>query len=212
MKLTWAEFKAICSSKVMLMQMIEQAESYRLFAFDGAVKYETSFLKDSGADQVDFEANYKSKCNQKIGLGDSQPFSLPTFRTKLNATPAVVTISPNTNDDIQFLLTEERYATGGTLIVKNAELGDYFTAEVEDVDGIIPAPYRAALCEAWPVVSAYIEKQFVEVQGTYTNMKIDTYPLNAKLTAGLYLCIHYYAINSGSDREVAVNYRLTKKL
>jgi hypothetical protein len=145
-------------------------------------------------------------------LPEPQPFATPTYRTKLNATANILTVAPNTNAEIQYKLLEERYVTGGALIVKNAKLGDYITAEVEDVDAIIPAPYRAALCEAWPVISTYIEKNWVEVQGEYSIMKINTYPLNAKITPGLYLCLHYHAVNSGVDREIAVNYHLTKKL
>jgi hypothetical protein len=145
-------------------------------------------------------------------LPEPQPFATPTYRTKLNATTTTITIAPNSDEDIQFKLLAERYVTGGSLIIKNAQLGDYITAEVEDVDGIIPEAYRTALCEAWPVISTYIEKHWVEVQGEYSIMKINTYPLNAKITAGLYLCLHYYAINSGVDREIAVNYHLTKKL
>lgn len=143
---------------------------------------------------------------------EPQPFAVPTYRTKLNATPSLVTVAPNTDEDIDFLLTEERYVTGGSITIQNAVLGDYIEATVSDIDGIIPSPYRAALCEAWPVVGKYIEKQWIEVAGEHTTMKINTYPLNAKITAGLYLCIKYFAVNSGSDRKVAVNYHLTKKL
>ena len=145
-------------------------------------------------------------------LPEPQPFAVPTYRTKLNATANILTVAPNTNEHIDFLLPAERYVTGGSLCVKNAELGDYIEASVSDDDEIIPSPYRAALCEAWPIVATYIEKHWVEVSGEYTNMKINTYPLNAKVTAGLYLCIKYFAVNSGADRKVAVNYHLTKKL
>jgi hypothetical protein len=212
MKMTWANFKAICDSKVLSMQMIEASDNYRLFAFDGDIKYETSFFKDAGSEQTEFEASYKASCNQKIGAGEAQPFAVPAYRTKLNATPNIITIAPNTNEDINYVLTEERYVTGGSICIQNAVLGDYIEATVSDIDEIIPSPYRAALCEAWPIVGTYIEKNWIEVQGEYSTMRINTYPLNAKITAGLYLSIKYYAVNSGSDRKVVVNYHLTKKL
>jgi hypothetical protein len=150
---------------------------------------------------------------------EAMPFATPSYRTKRNATTSTVTIAPNGNQDVQFHLTSERYVSGGDLIIENAEFGDYITAEVEDIDGLIPVPYRAATCEAWPVISSYIEKEFVKINvagsvqaGAVTIHSIDTYPLNAKITAGLYLCIHYYAVNKGLDRKIAVNYHLTKKL
>jgi hypothetical protein len=145
-------------------------------------------------------------------LVEAQPFAQPTYRTKRNATADILSISPGTDEDVQFKLLAERYVTGGSLIVQNAELGDYITAEVEDVDGIIPEAYRASLCEAHPIISTYIEKNWVEVQGEFSIMKINTYPLSAKISAGLYLCLHYYAVNSGTTRKLGLNYHLTKKL
>lgn len=145
-------------------------------------------------------------------LPEAQPFAVPAYRTKLNATDDIITVAPNTNEHIDFLLTAERYVTGGSICVQNAQLGDYIEASVSDDDEIIPEAYRAALCEAHPIVASYIEKHWVEVQGEWTTMKINTYPLNAKITAGLYLCIKYFAVNAGTDRKVAVNYHLTKKL
>lgn len=145
-------------------------------------------------------------------LAEPQPFAVPAYRTKMDATINLLTVAAGQNADIQFQMTAERYVTGGSLVVKNAVIGDYITAEVEDVDGVIPEAYRPLVCESYPVVSQYIPKRWVEVQGENTVMKINTYPLNAKITAGLYLCVHYYAVNSGSDRVVGVNYDLTKKL
>ena len=43
-------------------------------------------------------------------------------------------------------------------------------------------------------------------------MTDSTYTLTAKIPAGIYLCVHYYAVNSGYDRVLAINYDLTKKL
>jgi hypothetical protein len=109
--------------------------------------------------------------------------------------------------------------SGGDLVIENAELGDYIVAQVEDLDGVIPSAYRAALCEAWPIVAKYINKSWVLVTtpgtiqaGAITSHSIDTYPLNAKITAGLYLCIEYHAVSTGLTRRVGAAYHLTKKL
>lgn len=150
---------------------------------------------------------------------DPAPFAQPTYRTKRAATTNLVSIAVGDNSDVAFVLTSERYVNGGCLIVENAEIGDYIVAEVEDVNGVIPAPYRAALCENYPVVSTYIEKEFVRVMtpgtvqsGAITVHEINTAPLNAKISANLCLCVHYYAVNSGLTRRLAINYHLTKKL
>lgn len=148
-----------------------------------------------------------------------EPFAAPTYRTKHNATDALVSIQPGAIGEIDFTLTQERFVSGGSLVIENAEFGDYLIAVVEDESGLIPVQYRAALCEDWPIVAKYIEKAFVEVQvpgtmtpGAITVHKIDTSPLNAKISAGLTLSIRYYSANTGLTRRVAVNYHLTKKL
>ena len=144
---------------------------------------------------------------------ESLPFSQPTYRTKRNATSAPVSCAINASTNVDFQLTSELYVSGGKIIVENAEFGDYVTASVYDVDSVIPEAYRAALCEAWPVVGDYIIKEFIDTSsGAVASHEVNTYPLNAKLSAGLYLRITYHAINAGSARNVAVNYFLTKKL
>lgn len=144
---------------------------------------------------------------------EPSPFAQPTYRTKMAATANLVEAIPGNGAEITYLMTAERYVQGGSIIVKNAEMGDYITASVEDLDGVIPAPYRPALCEAWPIISTYIEKQYLHLSGNQISIhKIDTYPLNAKITPGLYLTIHYYAVNTGQNRSIAVNYHMTRKL
>jgi hypothetical protein len=145
-------------------------------------------------------------------MPDPAPFARPTFRTKRAAVSAPVSVEPNDTETIDYVLAAERYVSGGTLIVENAVFGDYITAEVCDPNGYIPEAYRPSLCENWPVVALYIEKEFVEVGGTITVHRINTYPLNAKITAGLVLRLTYHAVNSGTARRACVNYNLSKKL
>lgn len=141
------------------------------------------------------------------------PFAEPLYRTKLDATDDVVACPINDVTTIEYKMLSEKYVSGGCMIIENAEFGDYISADVYDKDGVIPEAYRAALCEAWPIVSTYVIKQFVEtIGGTLTKHRIDTKPLNAKITQNLYLRISYSAINSGAARGVAINYDLTKKL
>jgi hypothetical protein len=146
------------------------------------------------------------------GIVDTNPFAVPTYRTKYNATDAWISIEPSSTATNDFKLTSERYVAGGQLMVKDAAEGDYITAEVRDVDGIIPSPYRAALCEAHPTVAMYVEKWWINPSGGYTIFDLDTAPLNAKIPAGMYLRVTYYASSSGTQRKIAVNYKLTKKL
>lgn len=146
-------------------------------------------------------------------LPEAKPFASPDYRTKRDATPSLVTIPVGTSVSLDYVLPEERYVSGGTLIVKNAELGDYVSATIVDTLGIIPAPYRAAICENWPIVATYICNSWVEVEnGPLTHHAIDTYPLNAKITQALTLRLTYNSTSEGESRVACVNYNLTKKL
>jgi hypothetical protein len=216
---SWASFKStVITKKSLYLQYSESANYYDIYASDGPFLWSYSLVKNGEADVLDFETNYKALANQKVGGGDLFPFAIPTHRTKRNAVtgPEITGATKclkNASTEIKMKLTQELFASGGCLIIKNADFGDYVTAEVEDHDSIIPAAYRPALCEAWPLVSSYIEKEYIEYKGDlYTIHKLDTKPLAAKISSNLYLCLHYFAINTGIDREVLVNYSLSKKL
>jgi len=148
-----------------------------------------------------------------LELADPKPFATPSYRTKRNCTD-LVQILANSAASIKYKLVEERHVYGGELLVVNAQPGDWVTAAITDEDGIIPEPYRAALCENWPIVATYVEKAWVHATNP-TGMivqKINTYPLNAKITPGLYLELTYNANDVGTQRDVYVNYYLSKKL
>jgi hypothetical protein len=142
-------------------------------------------------------------------LPEAQPFALPSYRTKRTAVDSIAQCPRGESTPIDYRLLSERYIHGGSLFGRNVELGDYVTADLMDLDGVIPEQYRPVLCEDWPIVARYIEKEFVSPCGKHD---INTYPLNAKIAQGLYLRITFHAINVGADREIAVNYYLTKKL
>lgn len=213
--LSWTDFKILITNKGKLR--FQEQELFYTCTYED---FRCSVLKDSGSEQSDFETNFKPLAN-KIVISqleitkqpDPSPFAQPLYRTKRSATANVLQVEPNTNGEVVYVLAQERYVSGGCLIVYDAQPGDYITAEVEDTDGIIPAAYRAALCEAHPIVATYIEKEWVQANPNgVTVHEINTHPLNAKITAGLYLCLHYHAVDAGVARKIYVNYYLTKKL
>jgi len=146
-------------------------------------------------------------------ISSTPPFAEPIHRTKRSAISAPVTCTKNDSTDIEYCLPYDKYCKGGVLIVKNADFGDYVEACVYDKDSVIPEAYREALCEDWPKVSTYIEKEFIEYLGnTYTVHRIRTDPLTAKITTGLYVRLTYHAIDSGVDRTVLMNCDMTKEI
>lgn len=218
---TWTIFKnSILSSggKSLAHQYSETEVLYDVYAVEGVFIWHVSIAKTStpSADQTDFETNYKPTANKKI-IQPTPPFSEPTFRTKHVKLANAVEIANNTSENIDYQLTEERWATGGTIIVQNAQFGDWISASIVDKDAIIPEPYRPALCEAWPICAEYMLGQYLELydsNSTLYKQGIDTRPLAAKISAGLYLRVTYNAANIslGPTRKVYVNYFLAKKL
>lgn len=171
-------------------------------------------LNDVEIEGIDEQISKLRKEEVTSIVKETPPFAKPDFRTKMSATTDITNCSINQSTNIDYQITEERYVSGGSCCIKNAKFGDYVTAEVYDKDGVIPEAYRASLCENWPCVAKYIEKRWVLVNDESKNINIffDTYPLNAKISAGLYLRIAYHAINEGSTRQIIINYNLTKKL
>lgn len=147
---------------------------------------------------------------QSVSVREQPAFALPEYRTKRNCSATIETVNPGETKTIDMVLTQERFVAGGELIYENAQWGDYITAQIFDVNAVIPAPYRATICENWPDVATYIEKMWIEPAAT--KRTIDTYPLNARITPGLALRITYFATNAGQPRKIAANYFLTKKL
>ena len=162
------------------------------------------------SNQLDWLKTYIPKT---VDIASTPPFSEPTHRTKFTGCSEITSVASNNSENIDYQVTAERYVYGGSLIVENAEVGDYISACIYDKDSVIPEAYRSTLCEAWPIVATYVEKHFVPANGTsHTHEQICTYPLNAKITAGLYMRLTYNAIDSGSARGVGVNYKMVKKL
>lgn len=147
-----------------------------------------------------------------VNVLSTPPFSVPDYRTKRSATDLWVNCLENTSTAIDYILPEELYVSGGEIIFYNSKKGDYITAEVNDVNGVIPVLYRAALCESHPTVATYIVKKWIVPSTGFGSFMIDTYPLNAKITAGLSLRVTYFASAEAGTREVSINYHLTKKL
>jgi len=66
MIVTWAIFKSLVDTKSLSIQYVDLTESYYLKLFDGLFNLDCVVNKDGGADQTDFEANYKTVGNKAL--------------------------------------------------------------------------------------------------------------------------------------------------
>lgn len=218
-KVSYSEFKSYFDSTSSIMHYLEDDNSYKLYLLNGDFKLHCIIRKLS-EDATDFEEGYKLNSNidqvNSVEVREQTPFAKPEYRTKRSATNLWVEIDPDQNGGVKtidYILPQERYVTGGELIFKDPKEGDYITAEVNDLNSLIPEAYRAALCESHPIVARYVEKKWIKPVNGYGSFMIDTYPLNAKISAGLSLRVTYHCNTSeAGNRKIAINYHLTEKL
>ena len=64
--------RAIIIANTLKVLFNDEGASWYVFAIDGGVTHETRIFKDNGADQTDFETNYKPTANKKIDQRDSE--------------------------------------------------------------------------------------------------------------------------------------------
>ena len=161
------------------------------------------------SDSIDW---LKNKNRQTVEVAKQTPYAEPLYKTKNNAVPEVAVVAPNSQANIDLFLTEERYISGGEIIIYDALPGDWIQAQVVDINKILPLQIK----ENDLVVSEYISRRWIAANKTFdipTVAKIDTRPLNARIIAGLALRVVYHADGGGeSPRKVFVNYDMSKKL
>lgn len=214
-QISWADFKSAVNAGSTFREL-ENNKFYTLVISDNGVVFYCIVDKlDGSVEQAEYEEDFRSLKKQiqdesQVVISEQAPFSAPTFRTKRDATPGLITLQENATESVDYTLTEERYVHGGEIVYTGIKIGDWISASIVDDNGVIPAPYRAILCEAWPIVATYIYKHYVPEGSGYQS--IQTYPLNAKITEGLKLRVTVNTCSTIGERKIGMNYYLTKKL
>lgn len=80
LKRQWSEFKSIVSDRKLQIFLGEsRSDYYHLLAIDGQITYECMIIKNSGADQVDYETNYQSGITNRISESPDWDLMLSSF-------------------------------------------------------------------------------------------------------------------------------------
>jgi len=113
--LAWTDFKALSISKGCPIQMDESSLRYDLFFTDGDERYECVIYIDTTglhgidetqntADKTDFETNYKSDTNKKVGSTyDPDGFmtvNTPRYRPKYYVSKTDIALSDTVDTDL----------------------------------------------------------------------------------------------------------------
>lgn len=181
-------------------QQLADQETYSISAAEElAFASDTALIGDIASGEVEV---YKDSVllTTAVGLQYIQNVLPPTvtatalpdpgsFRFRGDTTPWT-TCSPGTTN-LELVITEERYIDGGTVVVKDANPGDYCTFQiVHPVAG---------------VVEQFVNKWFV-IPGTG---KMDIQVYRAKVPAGLTIRVVYNNVGA-TDVECGINLRLHK--
>lgn len=135
----------------------------------------------------------------------SDPFSASRYRFSgdrarlVDGTPYKA--QPGSTVNCDFKLTANRKINGGSLIAISAQPGDWFSAEVCDVDNLLG--YGAGV-----TLDTFINGWWVFPDKA---MRLEL-PYGSDIAAGLYIRLVYHAAAGGSERTVLVNLNLHRKL
>lgn len=177
----WTTFKTNVTNKSAL-RFLESELFYTIKYND----FDSSIMKDSGADQTDFETNYKSLANKtttpEAPAFDSKKIGTKSLFTRTMGVAYILAVGANTLD---YTIPYTACKINGLEIV-NAETGDF-------VDLKVAHPTYGVLSQF--AFNAYLSKDYYE--------RISNY--DADLFAGLILRIVY---NSVTAKTVYVNYLL----
>ena len=134
---SYPQLKSLISSKGLLLQYIENLDSYDLFALETNISWETSVLKDGGSDVIDFETNLKTSCNKPLEIraaaGRPQRFSSspqPIGTVEHWKGYQITVPAGQTSAYIDISFGSTVYLRGGYIVSSDVDFDDYVQADV----------------------------------------------------------------------------------
>lgn len=207
--LNYITFKEIVNKKDLVWNYIDDINKYIIFSSENNVIYMTEIYKscnniiginetENNNNKSDFESNYKDNANDQNSLLLS-PFTKNSV--ELKAEGKYDTITKETSQNIDFKIENgNKLIHGAIFYAKDAEIGDYVSAKVIDIDNILGYGAGTILKE-WIVKWYVIPNQ---------QMKI-TQDSAGEVLEGLYLRLSYTSVGTVNDVKVLVNYYLSVK-
>lgn len=195
----WPDFKDRCIvRKNLAIQLLESETEYQIWAYEGPDKYECTISKLSPpeSNQVDFEDNWKSKCNWATGVR-SYPFASGDF--DFLGDGMFDTCLAGQVKEIDYEFTEDLYVNGGMIVLEGSVLGDWIEVHV--------------IHPVYGTVKTYIKKRYVPSSPAGSPspvMEVKT-PYAGFIPAGLKLRFKYHSTGI-VPVKIGVNYDLHKAI
>jgi hypothetical protein len=153
--LDYTAFKSLVSTKGLLPQYTDNGNGYIVFAIEANISWQCFIAKDGGSDQIDFETNYQSTCNQplEIKAAAGRPMRISASPQPANTVEHwqgyQITVPVGQSSafvDISFPSTV--YVHGGYIVSPDVDFTDYVGVDVllvansaEYIPGIISTAY-----------------------------------------------------------------------
>jgi hypothetical protein len=191
-RLKWADFKTVVAAKSMKVQHIDLGDYYHVLAMDSAFKVNTDILKDGGADQTDFDANYKADSNKPIVQTSALTFGSDTYKPNLVGFDFTAVKTTTTTGEYEI---DTAYAIhGGVMECQDWNFSDYIEVDVYDKNNVLG--YGAGF-----VLQVYARKWYVQ-SGPNRFEDIDVAILPAP---GLFFRVKYHSTGIVNDVKVLMN-------
>lgn len=202
MEVEWSNFKSFVNSRGLSVQWVVIGSNYHLVAIDGPFQISCVLPTDETIDDVlDFVNNFKTLGNKRFS--DSEGVQLNRNRAFANSDGfrfrglgISATATKNTTTNIDYLIPQDRYMNGVSIILKNQVFGDTASFQIVDKDNVL----------------GYGAGTVLDEFATDWNMSEDSQdqgavllPYPAKVIAGLYIRIVYKSVGTENDVLVRAN-------
>ena len=192
-KNSWAAFRDIVLAKELVWQYDESTLLYHIFAVDTGIVYEYRMKKDAvpGADQIDWQDNYKAMANGAIPQKRST-FSVGEYRFRGSGENG--TCAAGSASTIDYTMTEKRLLSGGGIVVTGSQIFDWIKFQVVTADGTT-------------VIDEYVEKWYINPASGSGGISME---YAGTIQKDWILRLTYTADAAGGERKIGVNYYLHK--
>lgn len=134
---SWAAFKSLISTKVLLIQYIESTNTYEIYGPEAnSFMWHYSLLMDGGSDQTDFETNYKPTANAPLEyrsvdglLKYASAMFVDNLSYWVDGTNGNLTVAAGQTGYVKTHFATNFSLNGVDVHWENANLGDYVNFE-----------------------------------------------------------------------------------
>lgn len=133
----YTTFWSLVLSKNLLPQYMDSGSSYLIFAIEDSISWESNMLKDGGQNQIDFETNRMSSCNQPLEYRSVD--GLPKYASAMfvnnldywvDGSNGILTTASGQTGYIKTNFSDNFQLNGVDIHWVGANLGDYVNFEV----------------------------------------------------------------------------------